>query len=76
MSGKYRKDIEWEVLAGIDIDDSYNDNGFYPVDVVRDNLDNIEMDLQDIIYKLKDVEGLELIDEVKKDLEGLYEKIY
>lgn len=76
MSGKYRKDIEWEVLAGIDIDDSYNDNEFYPVDVVKDNLDNIEMDLQDIIYKLKDVEGLELIDEVKKALDELYEKIY
>jgi hypothetical protein len=76
MSGKYRADIEWEVVNGIDIEDSDNEREYVPIEIVKDTLSKIEDDIGNIQYLIKNVEGLDLIDEVKSKLEELYEKIY
>jgi hypothetical protein len=76
MSGKYRADIEWEVVNRIDIEDSDNEKEYVPIEIVKDTLSKIEDDIGNIQYLIRNVDGLDLIDEVKSKLEELYEKIY
>ena len=79
MSKNYRDILDKESLKAEEVDYSDNataDDWLCNLNVIKDILDEIEGAVNDIIHKLSGVEGLDLIEEVKDDLEELGDKLY
>jgi hypothetical protein len=76
MNISYRKNIDNSVVLGLNIKDNDDNKEFIPAIEAKEAIVNIESDIADILYKLKDIKGLALIDDIKKDLEELYDKLY
>ena len=75
MRGEYRR---IDKIYGYEIDDEQysRDKHYIDEDDYTSRLNDIESDIQEIEEKLENVQGIELIDDVKEMLNKLADKLY
>lgn len=75
MRGEYRR---IDKIYGYEIDDEQYSRDRYYIDEddYTSRLNDIEADVQEIEEKLENVQGIELIDDVKEMLNKLADKLY
>lgn len=75
MRGEYRR---IDKIYGYEIDDEQysRDKHYIDEDDYTSRLNDIETDVQEIEEKLENVQGIELIDDVKEMLNKLADKLY
>lgn len=75
MRGEYRR---IDKIYGYEIDDEQysRDKHYIDEDDYTSRLNDIETDVQEIEEKLENVQGIELIDDVKEMLDKLADKLY
>ncbi|WP_337531304.1 hypothetical protein [Zhenhengia sp.] len=75
MRGEYRR---IDKIYGYEIDDEQysRDKHYIDEDDYTSRLNDIESDIQEIEEKLENVQGIDLIDDVKEMLNKLADKIY
>lgn len=75
MRGEYRR---IDKIYGYEIDDEQysRDRHYIDEDDYTSRLNDIESDVQEIEEKLENVQGIELIDDVKEMLNKLADKLY
>lgn len=75
MRGEYRR---IDKIYGYEIDDEQysRDKHYIDEDDYTSRLNDIESDVQEIEEKLENVQGIELIDDVKEMLNKLADKLY
>ncbi|MDU6361541.1 MAG: hypothetical protein E6590_16545 [Clostridiales bacterium] len=75
MRGEYRR---IDKIYGYEVDDEQYSRDRYYIDEddYTSRLNDIEADVQEIEEKLENVQGIELIDDVKEMLNKLADKLY
>ncbi len=75
MRGEYRR---IDKIYGYEIDDEQysRDKHYIDEDDYTSRLNDIESDIQEIEEKLENVQGIDLIDDVKEMLNKLADKLY
>lgn len=75
MRGEYRR---IDKIYGYEIDDEQYSRDRYYIDEddYTSRLNDVEADVQEIEEKLENVQGIELIDDVKEMLNKLADKLY
>ena len=59
-----------------ELEESVDDSEYISLESVEDILDDIESELDDILYELSYITGLTEIDDICKNLKNIVEKLY